>query len=397
MALQDYRLYNDAVYGHILLPQYIFPFIDTEEFQRLRRIKQLGPVSYVYEGATHNRFGHSIGVSYLANKMAVAIQQKFPNIGMTDRYVKLITIAGLLHDVGHGPYSHLFETVIRRCSGCSNYNHEDVSCKIIDRLSYLFETKEDVEFVKKVILGEPSDDKHFLYEIVSNPTTSIDVDKFDYFQRDAQYANIKTVCSVERFFINFSIINGHIVYPVKEYQNIYELFHTRYVLFKTVYFHKAVMQIDEMIVDALTTILKDINVLDLDTFLTLTDDILFVQPNKVVKRLETRKLYKTIWDTVVRDKKDVETIKELLKNENVVVSIRKLNFTSNTNPMEKVMFYDKNELVCVNENIMLMNDKFEEIIVRVIVKDTDKYETLKEKIGKILLSNSFNQNKIQYK
>ena len=70
------KLYNDTIHGHIKLPKYLFDFIDTPEFRRLRRIKQLGPAHFVYEGASHTRFGHSIGVAYLANKMAKLVKKK---------------------------------------------------------------------------------------------------------------------------------------------------------------------------------------------------------------------------------------------------------------------------------------------------------------------------------
>ncbi len=203
------RLYNDAVHGHIYLPKYIFKFIDTPEFQRLRRIKQLGPVSYVYEGASHTRFGHSIGVAYLANKMAKIIQSDYPGLCVSDKTVELITIAGLLHDIGHGPYSHLFETVVKRM--IPDYSHEDMSCRIIDRFENKFESHKDMEFVKSIIKGEilPSHKgSEWMYEIVSNPTTSIDVDKFDYFQRDVKYANIQMTYTPRDFSIVLKLLTG---------------------------------------------------------------------------------------------------------------------------------------------------------------------------------------------
>jgi len=184
------KLYNDSIHGHILLPSYLFKFIDTPEFQRLRRIKQTGVVNLVFSGAVHDRAMHSIGVAYLANKMAKKIKKKFPDAGMTDNLIKLITISGLLHDIGHGPMSHNFELIARKIN--PNYSHEDTSCRIIDRFSDKFDSKEDVEMVKNIIQGNiPEGEKrYFIYEIVSNPTTSIDVDKMDYFVRDSKYANI---------------------------------------------------------------------------------------------------------------------------------------------------------------------------------------------------------------
>ena len=171
--------YMDIFYYRI----YLFPFIDTIEFEKLRRIKNLGPVFFVFEGRIHTKFSHAIGVAYLANKMAKKIFKKFPKEGMTEKDIKLITIAGLLHDIGHGPFSHLFEQVVREIYKDAAYSHENVSCLLIDRMQEkykLFDSNEDVEMVKNIILGiiPKGEKRFFIYEIVSNPTTSIDVDKF---------------------------------------------------------------------------------------------------------------------------------------------------------------------------------------------------------------------------
>jgi HD superfamily phosphohydrolase len=96
------RIIYDAVHGHIRLDDYVWDFMDTPEFQRLRNLKQLGNSHYVFPSATHSRFEHSIGVAYLSNKL-------YKHLSSDKTYEKCVTLAGLCHDLGHGPFSHLFD------------------------------------------------------------------------------------------------------------------------------------------------------------------------------------------------------------------------------------------------------------------------------------------------
>lgn len=102
---KERRIY-DAVHGHILLDEYVWDFMDTPEFQRLRNLKQLGNSHYLIPSATHSRFEHSIGVAYLSNKLYKHLSNNDEDDRINERCV---TLAGLCHDLGHGPFSHLFD------------------------------------------------------------------------------------------------------------------------------------------------------------------------------------------------------------------------------------------------------------------------------------------------
>ena len=185
------KIIFDPIHGIIDLDPICIKIIDTPEFQRLRFIKQLGPVFYVFPSANHTRFEHSIGVCHLAGEMIHSLKEKQPDLQITDQDIQNIKIAGLCHDLGHGPFSHSFDNYILDKSNPYR-NHEYRSCTILQHIIKKYTLDLDSENLLKIKdliypNGSYNLNKKFLYQIVANDKNGIDVDKFDYLKRDTYY------------------------------------------------------------------------------------------------------------------------------------------------------------------------------------------------------------------
>ncbi|XP_056461096.1 deoxynucleoside triphosphate triphosphohydrolase SAMHD1-like [Gadus chalcogrammus] len=284
------KVFNDPIHGHIELHPLLVKIIDTPQFQRLRNIKQLGGVYYVFPGASHNRFEHSIGVGYLAGKLAKALKEKQPELKIDDRDVLCVQIAGLCHDLGHGPFSHLFDGMFipKVLPDLPvKWKHEKASLDMLNHLiavnnlepvmkGYGLELPVDLFFIEELIFGKRTDphdpkkeleyrgrnpEKYFLYEIVSNKRNGIDVDKWDYFARDCHHLGIKNNFDYHRF-IKFARVckvekekdaekkEKQICTREQEVGNLYDFFHTRNCLHRRAYQHKVKNSVEVMITEA---------------------------------------------------------------------------------------------------------------------------------------------------
>ena len=121
-------MFSDSVHGTILLHPLLVKIVDTPEFQRLRYIKQMGGGYYVYPGAQHNRFEHSIGTAQLAGKLVRHLKESQPELEINDTDVLLVEMAGLCHDLGHGRFSHMFD---RKFLKKTEWEHEQGSCEML--------------------------------------------------------------------------------------------------------------------------------------------------------------------------------------------------------------------------------------------------------------------------
>ncbi|KAG4173577.1 hypothetical protein ERO13_A11G067400v2 [Gossypium hirsutum] len=254
---------HDNVHGNIYLDPLSLKFIDTEQFQRLRELKQLGLAHLVYPGAVHSRFEHSLGVYWLAGE---AIQKLKTYQGLElgiDRFdVQAVKVAGLLHDVGHGPFSHLFEReFLPKVLNSFKWAHEQMSADLIDHIvdvHHIDVESEMIERVKEMILAssefalpKSAKEKQFLYDIVANGRNGIDVDKFDYIVRDSRACGLGCSFDFHRLMETMRVLGDEICYRAKDYLSIHKLFATRADLYRTVYTHSKVKAVELMVVDAL--------------------------------------------------------------------------------------------------------------------------------------------------
>ncbi|CAG8748458.1 16626_t:CDS:2 [Cetraspora pellucida] len=174
------KIINDPIHGYMEFDDWAIKFIDTPQFQRLKEIKQLGSTYFVYPGASHNRFEHSIGTAYLAQTFTKILQQKGAGkaedavIAQSD--LKCVTLAALCHDLGHGPFSHVFDQlVVPRLIPNRKWKHEDGSVMMLDDIiKELRESKDSLELdpdevtlIKALILGKSKSESTGMYWVGS--------------------------------------------------------------------------------------------------------------------------------------------------------------------------------------------------------------------------------------
>lgn len=263
------KLINDPIHGAYRLDPACTLIFDTPQFQRLRRLKQLGMTYYVFPGASHNRFEHSLGVAHLAYRFANQLWTSQRNQLELERWdLKVVELAGLCHDLGHGPFSHVFEREFLRRRGITGWEHEEMSGKILNhiidenaidvlspdvvsRITSLITASNSKNADSSSSSSHPRSGTRWLSEVVANWRNSIDVDKFDYLARDSYYCGVRVACDFNRIMQFSRVIDDEICYKWTEYMNLLELFHARASMHRNVYTHKKAKAIEFMVVDAL--------------------------------------------------------------------------------------------------------------------------------------------------
>jgi HD superfamily phosphohydrolase len=233
------KIFNDPIYGFITIPyELILDLIDHPYFQRLRRIKQLGLTDFVYPGALHTRFHHAVGCTYLMQKAILNLRQKGNEI--TEEEAIGVTVAILLHDIGHGPFSHALEHSL-----VDGITHEEISLLIMQKLNIEFDGQIDIA----ISIFKNSYPKKFLHQLVSS---QLDMDRLDYLKRDSFYSGVSEgVVSSERIIQMLDVVNDELVVEQKGIYSVENFIVARRLMYWQVYLHKTVISAEFMLVKIL--------------------------------------------------------------------------------------------------------------------------------------------------
>jgi HD superfamily phosphohydrolase len=233
------KIFNDPIYGFISIRHpLILKLIDHKYFQRLNRIKQLGLSYLVYPGAHHTRFHHVLGAMHLMQQAVTAIRDKGNDI--TEDEERGVLIAILLHDIGHGPFSHALEHSI-----VNGISHEDISIIFMDKLNEEF----NGELTLGIEIFKNTYSKKYLHQLVSS---QLDMDRLDYLKRDSFYSGVSEgVVSSDRIINMLSVFDDELVIEEKGIYSIEKFIVARRLMYWQVYLHKTVLAAESVLVQIL--------------------------------------------------------------------------------------------------------------------------------------------------
>ena len=434
---KSHKTVNDSIHGMFKISKFASLIVDHPFFQRLRYLKQLGACSYVYPNAVHTRFEHSLGTYYLTKKILNEIKHNsnqyylieplidIPNleeyfkevekIDLDDYVIELISIGGLCHDLGHGPYSHMFDDIfvpqLEKLYPDLNLGlnklHENRSVELLKIIINQTEmlktnlTQNEINFICDLINPDKNIHTGYIYQLVSNNLNGLDVDKFDYLTRDAKMLGLNISFQSDRLINNAKVIDNKIMYCKQLIPDIINLFNTRHYMHRTVYGHKGVISIDYMLCDLMLKLNKYVNFTefftDLNKFVEFTDYDILTQAKmhkhdeeikKIFDSISSHKLYPLIFSKTI-DKTDKEFkigdfIIDKVDNSDYIFHQFTIGYISGNkkNPLENIFLYStKDDLVVklMDSNLTkLMPGNFQETVIMIFYKNKDKVEDIKK-------------------
>lgn len=394
--LNKRKIVNDPVYGLINIPsEIIYDIIEHRYFQRLRRIKQLGLTDYVYPGAVHTRFQHTLGAVHLIGLAIDTLRSK--NISISKEEEEAVSLAILLHDIGHGPFSHSLENKITE-----SYGHEDLSLLYMKELNKEFDGKLSLS----IKIFSNTYHKKFLHQLVSS---QLDVDRLDYLRRDSFYTGVSEgVIGSDRIIKMLNVVNDQLVVEAKGIYSIEKFIIARWLMYWQVYLHKTVVSAEQLLLKIFKRVqhlinenqeiflsnefdfffrnnssnIKDI----LENFSIIDDnDILALIKNwsnhkdrtlsMLSKRLLHRHLYKIKIQNTPFEKNEIEELKSKAKK---VLNLEEdeleyFVFTDSISKKAYSAFDEKIQILYKNGSIVDITDASDMLNISVISKTVRKY------------------------
>ena len=230
------KIINDPVYGFITVPgELSFRIIEHPYFQRLRRIKQLGLTHLVYPGAHHTRFQHSLGAMHLMSEALESLRSKGHDI--SDQEAEGAELAILLHDIGHGPFSHALENSI-----VDRISHEEISLLFMERLNDEFGNKLSIA----LDIFRDKYERRFLHQMISG---QLDFDRLDYLKRDSFFCGVaEGIVSNDRIIKTLTLIGDSIGIEAKGLYSVEKFIIARRLMYWQVYLHKTVLSAEALLI-----------------------------------------------------------------------------------------------------------------------------------------------------
>lgn len=396
----------DVIHGYIHFKDHLINIINTREFQRLRYIKQLGATNYVFPSANHTRFEHSLGVCYLGGKMIRSLKNHHPELKITERNIELVEIACLIHDLGHGPFSHLWDHYV---ISATDKEHEIRGLIIFRKMIKEYDLNiqpNEFDIICELVNPTIEENKNnWYYQILANKKFQVDVDKIDYIQRDSYYTGIIGRANYDRIITEARIVQTpentlELGWSNKLDFELFTIFTNRFKLHKLIYNHHTVKAHEYMIVHLLRSYYKKLKEHAIK-FTDLTDNLIMVSPdllsiekcpkigNTVISIINNRKLPKFLVEKVIsRSSENYNIVMSKINlfsfpqyKGDIIIDVVKIKFsTSNYNPMNKIYYY-KDKYVGYHSETMWCKTEFNEIIIRCYllgeITDEKKEENLK--------------------
>jgi uncharacterized protein len=270
---------KDPIHGYIELNKPEIDIVNTPQFQRLRRIRQLSAAHLTYPGAEHTRFHHSLGVLHVAGMIAKRLQNAEI---ITQEEAQKLRLAGLLHDIGHGPFSHLFEEVLQK----RDLNHEQMSTRIIKEskiADILTEHSLDVDEMSTLAIGQHENEKSYLNQVIAGQFSA---DVLDYLPRDSYFTGVEYGrVDIDRLVRSMDVVDNRLAVKDTALYVLEAMVIARYEMFKAVYFHRSVRAAEVMLVRAMQLGDEELGLTDFKT----VDEYHHLDDSTAIQRLLTLK------------------------------------------------------------------------------------------------------------